>query len=451
MRTFPRWTRRCLVLVPATPEDQPFLVERVGKTVRCRPGTEASQVRPGLLVVGCLPVRESLIRLLEAPFSSRRKTRRILVTLLDVNIPFPLDECVHVFLELPGGKRGHPYPMLAVVARLSDLDRRLSSLQKQGFDPVIVDHEGLALWTQSLIEIPDPPTGPESLRVVMHLNGERSCLCLGQGSRLVSVHPVRSADPDDWTRRLRMALDQARLNLSPLAPIMWIWTGPEATKTGLRTAAETCLSRDWPTARWATVSDPAGFLARALGTRVLTAGPLRCNLRIGPREHPRCAVRRQRARNMAGTGLGVAGAILLTLAIRLHSHVRRAEAEAEREVAVLLQRIVPYPVAARGTDAVRVASAEATSRLRRLRVFQAEGPSLRPLLSWVAEAARRSSVRIERLAWDGERGADITVVSPDPAGLDLFVRDLRGAGYGISPPRARSDEGVFEVTASVPP
>jgi len=100
---------------------------------------------------GCyaaVPVRQSFSHELTAPFSRRSKAVRVLPTLLDLQLPFALDDCLYTFAELKA--ESGSVRALAVGARTAEIERRLGDLVEKGIDPLALDHEGLALWSGAL-------------------------------------------------------------------------------------------------------------------------------------------------------------------------------------------------------------------------------------------------------------------------------------------------------------
>ncbi|MCX6997673.1 MAG: hypothetical protein NTV49_11445 [Kiritimatiellaeota bacterium] len=99
----------------------------------------------------------------------------MLPSLLDVQLPFPLETCLYQFPVVRADAAGR-IRALAVAARRTEIAAQLDRCRALDLDPVVLDHEGLALWTQSLVEI---PLAPPALRVVAYLGAFRTALAVG--------------------------------------------------------------------------------------------------------------------------------------------------------------------------------------------------------------------------------------------------------------------------------
>jgi len=210
-----------------------------------------------------LSVRETFTRWIEAPFSSARRARKILPTLLDIKLPFALEDCVYGFPRLSGAEGGRPGRW----RRLPAAERReeLEALKSLGADPWGWTTRG---WRSGpgLTECPAAPgrnDGAEGHRVA-------------GGRELRSRAGARRRVPQRTRRRLRSCrADQPsapRAVTGRPAPAEWLWTGPDA-ESAERVAAPQGATRLRVAGVSVTVRDPRSFLARALVTRAITSGP----------------------------------------------------------------------------------------------------------------------------------------------------------------------------------
>lgn len=248
---------------------------------------------PGLgkdIVAGSLSAQHSLTLWLSAPFASRRKAAKVLPSLLDIQLPFPLEDCLYDFLGLEC-LPDRTCRALAVAVRRETLQARLEQYRRHGLDPVWLEPEGLALWTQSLLEI---PPASDAGRIILYRDREDLTVVIGRGSQYQNAHglqvPAGSATPTaehDLLSRLNRIL---LAELPPGTPVQWIAAGPGCQPPTQLPALHATLAKTWP-GPLTLPADPAAFLARALATRALTAGPLRCNLRKDDLTHP--AIRRK--------------------------------------------------------------------------------------------------------------------------------------------------------------
>jgi hypothetical protein len=100
-----------------------------------------------------MPPRDCVCRWLTTPFASLHKARKVLPTILDIQLPFPLEECVYDFVADRKSDDGH-VEALALAARHRAVAGALAQWEAHTVDPAVLDHEGLALWSQSLVEQP---------------------------------------------------------------------------------------------------------------------------------------------------------------------------------------------------------------------------------------------------------------------------------------------------------
>ena len=382
-----------------------------------------------------LSCAESAVRTLEAPFPSSRRAARVLPTLLDIQLPFALEECVVRFMNLrpvAGGKMR----ALAVVARRADVARRLGQWAAAGIDPVVVDHEGLALWTQSIAELP-PNKGFSGLRVVVYAGSDRCAVVAGRGQEFLGAHAVSASDPGTDIRRL------LRTYCDPSGDsIMWVLAGPGAeTQQYSRLPADL---GDVAPGTTHTVGNPAEFLARSVAVRALTDGALRCNFREADMAHPITLKRGERRARMATAMFFLAAVVLWGTAMACRLAPRAEEARINRNMQQLLDNIAGYPVAARGEHGIRVAREAFTARMNDMQSFLAPfEDSQAKLLCEMVESAASNEVFIDTLALASARvdmtGASVTW---NPAGT--MARWLEQRGYKVTLERmeAGADERI---------
>ena len=237
---------------------------------------------PSSVIAGSLLQRESFTRWLTAPIASAQKAAKVFPALLDVQLPFSVEDCEYVLLQTAPtpdrtGTRG-----LITGARTVDIEKRLATFAASGVQPHLLDQEGLALWTQALEESPVIPGNPAA-RIVLYLSSGRVTLAVGRNDEFLGAHTMRQLDADQIHRILKSYFPDT----PPLT--RWVLSGPQALLEVGTPPLET-LSKRWPGPMEPT-RDPGTFLARALATRALTPGPNRCNLRTGKFLHPALAHR----------------------------------------------------------------------------------------------------------------------------------------------------------------
>lgn len=353
----------------------------------------------GVPVVGVMSERESFTRWVEAPYRSVGKARKVLPTLLDIQLPFALDDCVHTFMyierTLQGGCRG-----LAAAARRTHLNAKRGALEARGLDPRVLDQAGLALWTQALRE--QPATDPAAPRMVAWLDDTRLTLVKGQGVIFGSAHTVR-ADDSDRIRHL------AALPEADAAAVEWTWCGPAATPERVE-ALWQVLGRP---GTCHVVDDPGTLLLRAIATRALLPGPYRCNLRGGDMMHADL-LRRDRRRRMRTGGLALGAALLLAGAdgVALWT-LRTRTRELEQNVAQQIDDMAGYRVTARGRDAVRAVQDAVAERKSELAPFvAATEPSLIGRLVRLMDVAQSNGLDLDTVVLGRDR-AEVRGTSPD--------------------------------------
>jgi len=378
--------------------------ERVRGRVVCSPvdgGAIERIASEGLPVVTVMSERESFTRWVEAPYGSPAKARKVFPTLLDIQLPFALDDCIHSFIDLTRTP-DHHCRGLAAAARRTHVAEKLAACEARGFDPMVLDQAGPALWTQALQE--HPPRYPGASRLVVWLEDTHATLVKGTGNEFASAHTVRAADIE----RMRHLVG-APMTDTDTAQAEWIWCGPAATPDHV---AALWQALGEPGERQ-TVDDPATFLARAIATRALLAGPYRCNLRCGSLTHAALRHREKRSATLT-LSLALSAALLLALADgvvlwRLRSRIESVESAVSAEIDAL----AGYHVTARGRDALRSVQDAIQERKDELAPFVAAlQPSLLTQVGSIVQAADRNGAHIESLLLDAQR-VELTGTAPD--------------------------------------
>ena len=462
------WARVCYGI--DLQEAGPVLVR--GERTRGR--LEISRVEPGsvdlqavaagrTVTAAAVSVRESVARWIEAPFSSSAKAIKVFPTLLDVQLPFPLEDCSAAYLNVervpgdaPAGDDDDGAPRrgtrgLAVVVRRLDLDRRLSSLEEEGINPCVLDHEGLALWSQSLQECPDTPGGEPGPRILLHVDTERSTLVVGVGARFLAAHGVQTGDFARIRRLINAAIGTENATGGAVRA-RWFWSGPGAEQDGLAESQWRAVSVDCP-GELVIHDSPAEFLARALVRRALLAGPSRCNLRGVELAHP-LMVQREARRNVQ-TAVAVLACGLLLCAVNVGARVLAARrmARAGASVSALADELAGYHVKGKGKAVVKIVGDEVAKRKDELRPFaRAFEPSQLVTLIDVLEVGKRHMLRFETLTLE-DGSVTINGTAGDWNSCDELVARLEGYGMIVNRERRDllADERIpFTIEAEVP-
>ena len=227
-----------------------------------------------------LACHESVLRRVSSPFARLDRARKVLPSLLDVQLPFPLEQCAYVFTGAAPNATGG-LDALAIAARREDVQHALQRLGESGIDPVFLDHEGLALWRQAQREI---KLSGDAGRVLVHLGPSHTTLVYGRGPNLLGAHSTRSSGtetaPAELAARIQSWLrSQTALAVTPQTE--WIFSGAGAADS----KRISDLSAQFNVTASQTVDDPAAFLARALAARALEGDDFSCNLRTDVLQH----------------------------------------------------------------------------------------------------------------------------------------------------------------------
>lgn len=384
-----------------------ILAQRNGGRVICTP----VPVGPGAILpatgsipsVVAIPSGRCLTRWIETPFTSAAKAESVLPALLDVQLPFPLESCHYACVSLEAGKNSSR--ALTAAVRQTDLDSELKSLSTSGVDPQLMDCEPLALWTQALHELPRPAAS--LTRAILYLGDDSARMSVGRGEAYLGGHSTR---PDDVTQLTRFLALYDSFGKGPLSDstvsagagaLEWWLCGPGAEDThrvdslraGLLSATGGSV---------AILQDPRHFLARAVATRALLPGPLRCNLRMGAAAHP-ALLSSNRYRAMANAGLSLAAGILLIVTnIGSTLYLNHQASHMDRDFQALAETLAGSPLKGqKGEDALHFVKKALQQKQGELAPFILRAkPSAADILSTILASAHDHHVQIEHLVID---------------------------------------------------
>lgn len=389
------------------------------------------------ILSAALPVQDSMARWLEAPFPSMAKARKVLPSLLDIQLPFPLESCVHGFPLLEATDTGR-VRALAVAARKENIQSRLAACAEMNMDPHCLDHEGLALWTQSLAEQP----AMEGLRAVVYLGVDRTVWVFGEGSRFLSAHASRigvrelgSADAQgaaatEWRDRVARML-RAQFPTETEITMHWWWTGPGADDNELRRKLESLLHVVDAGIRFDAHPQPATFLATALASRALKQNHIAWNYRLGDSAHPAVAQWRDSTLRKTAWTVLAAGLVLCALNLSFGTLTDLQSRRADRALEQLAKSITGLPLIPRGQESVVVQRAIEEQRDRLAPFLRAFEPSrteqVRNLLQWGQAGGMQFesvTLRADQLLIQG--------TADDWDGCEVLARHLRDAGWTVN-------------------
>lgn len=413
------------------------------KAVRRRGGVTFSRVQVGgiplagalprgAVIAACLQQQRSFARWLTAPLASPRKARRVFPSILDVQLPFPIEDCEHDLLEVcavagQGCTRG-----LMVGARGVEIERRLEELRIVGIVPHVLDQEGLALWTRSLDELPPGKSADgDRIRVVIYAAESRVTLAVGQQREFLGAHALRKIEPDAVHRLIVPYAKET-------APeVEWVWTGPLAADGEAVRALQSPLSQRWPGSSQ-TVAEPEAFLARAVAARAICGGPVRWNFRRNRFTHPAQQAREDRAPYVLASGLLAAGLFLCAVNIAWQTLSARRLAAVQRENVALATRIVGAP--APFQQEVRSARRALEERMRLMEPFAAAGgPSLQGPLGRLLAIAREDGLAFDSLTM-GLSSATVRGTAAKWRQCDNAIKRFEQSGWTVKMER-KGDAG----------
>lgn len=347
---------------------------------------------------------ESVVRRLEVPLASATRAASVMPSLLDVQLPFPLESCLFALTGMTRRADGRTEALAAAVRR-QDHQAFLDRFAAAGVNPAVVDHEGLALWDESLREAQDK-TGA---RIVVYLGEGRIALVLGRGDRLIASHGLRTALPADGSAAgeelLRLAgriqhILRAQSEALASAPL-WFWCGPGAARADLIDRLRAHLG-DAVDAPQQIAAAPGAFLARALARRAIEGHAPVCNLRTGDVAHPALLVRAQagRRRMLAGV-IAAAAAVIAVNFAALQCVAVRADA-IQTDIRTLTSNIAgdPGPRGMEALTAERAMSATLPGRAPFQRLLDPCGGGD---LAAILAAAARSHIRLYDLSRNDEK------------------------------------------------
>jgi hypothetical protein len=410
-------------------------------------------------VAAALPPGRAMAVWLQTPLTARAKARRVLPTLLDMAMPFALEDCVYAFsameplptlagkTALPGEHRERgKLAALAVAARRDDVAAQLAVYAGKGFDPHVLDHEGLALWTEAQRMLPAPDA--DGVRAVVWVREGEALLALGAGQRFWSAHRIADIAGGTLVRTVRVQLDAVAGGGHAKAPLTWLWGGASASACA---ALRSRVEADLPAVASVNLPNGEAFLAGALAVRALMDGPLQFNMRRESLAHP--LAKRQtdaQQRRLAARLLAAALVLLVANGVCAHVRVRRLQA-LQAQFKATIDRVTGWPVAAAGENALLIAQRELAARQEAYRpVVRVFGPSLLETLDRVLSAAASSGVslrsvllHVEKVSIQGEAAA--------AADAQVFLKHFQQDGYDaeLNAMPVSGDQPIrFEIAAS---
>jgi phosphoribosylcarboxyaminoimidazole (NCAIR) mutase len=433
--------------------------ERIAESIATAGISSSAQLsRHDVVLAGVMSAQESFARWIHTPLNAPEKALRVLPSLLDVQIPFPLEICEHTVAAVQRAEN-RAVDLLAVAARREDVRQRLSEYEKAALDPEILDHEGLALWTQSLREA---PLERGAARIVAYVGLDHSTLVVGHGTDqgFTGAHGVRIGFKqlldrqagDEAARQFAVRAQQVTRAQIPgrisKDSLQWFWTGPGAEEPDAIQSLENVLQNLGPPVFRTHAKAPA-FLARALAIRALGGAPLPCNLRGKSTAHPKTASRISALHRRTVQWLSAAGIALCVAGMTWQGILQARDHEIQTELTRTAQSLSGLQQVPKGQELLvtrRALKDQADHYKPFLAFFR---PSQADLLARVLQKCTQLGIRIESLSLRPESAA-IMGSATDWNHCDAAAAILRKAGYIIEIERqdAGADERVhFSIKA----
>lgn len=297
---------------------------------------QLSNLPASTVLAGCLLQKESFTRQLTAPIASSNKAEKVFPALLDVQLPFSVEDCAFTLLETRPAPDRTGICGLMAGARNVDIEKRLAACSSLGLNPHLLDQEGIALWTGSLDELP-PVTGGPEVRILLYLASDRVTVVVGQAGLFLGAHTMRQMDDAQIHRILKSHFT------TPPASTQWLLAGPEAIHSPSPDAPLSLLAQRWQGAI-KVIREPDAFLARTLAARALTPGRLRCNLRIGAFLHPTLTLRQTRLPYQWAAGTLLAGLLICAVNASWAFYVAHQATELQTTFHTLATEITGSPL-----------------------------------------------------------------------------------------------------------
>ena len=401
----------------------------------------------GSPVSACVLQRESFVRWIDTPIASAAKAARVLPSLLDIQLPFPVEECVVNVLDVqrrpgePAGTRG-----LVAGARAVEIEKRLDALSSAGIDPHYLDQESVALWAEGLEQSP-VAAGSSDGRVLFFLGPDHITLVTGRGRELISATSMRQLTPDSLQRHLKSAFP------TPPPVLHALWTGEGATRPATLSPLREALASRWPSDDLF-VAEPHLFLAKALARRALTGKAAPCNLRAGRFVHPAWAQRARRAPYLSA-GFCLAAGLLLCLVnaawlLGWDHRMEMARDELHR-IAISITGTgsrVPY-----GQEVI-VAERQVEARSRGMApFFTTRDAPVRKALQVLLATASRERITFESITLGTQQGV-AHGTAPDTPAYERMTANLAALGWTArserKPPAGGGKRTGFILTLGLP-
>jgi len=395
------------------------------------------------VIVSAAPTQDSIIRLLQSPFPSVAKARSVLPSLLDVQLPFPLEQCVCQFVLSPQ-PRGENIRATAVAIPTDRISELIDHHRLAGFDPDIIDAEAIALWrfARPLFATDKAPR----CHAVVYMGLDRTAVVYGRGGEPSASLGARTGwrddtDPtalDKLTVRIRQFLAGA-IGTSGETEPDFIVCGPRA-RHGM---AGLMARLDVPANRHRLVEHAESWYARALASSALLPDPWSVNLRTGSLEHPNQRQRTSEANRGRHVVLRLAAILLIAVSLGSSALIRKQHTGLQQQVQNTARELTGAPMIPRGQE-LFIAEQFIVSSTERYRSYrQWFEPTAYPLFARIMTAAFQAKQQLETVSVRADsilvRGSGVDWNDPD-----RLARPMQQDGWNVEIEReeAGRDERV---------
>jgi len=421
-----------------------------------------SATRMDTIIAACMPANQSFARWLHSPLKSVSKARKVLPSLLDIQLPFPIESCAYTFVTL---KRNEDETVnaLAVAARRKDIEKRLEQFRVTDLTPERIDHEGLALWALSLHEL---PIEKGATRIISYLGTTHSTLVIGQGipedgtalPGFISAHSIRVGTEDFNGNDARRAVKQFALRAQQVlraqthnnTSVQWIWTGPGADEETAPAQLQRIL-QDVQETTFLKHKDATSFLARALAYRSLNSDSAYCNLLQQDLAHPKTHRRIGQLQARLASVLLAAGIFLTALAVTWQTILHKRETRIRNALGNVTEALTGLPAkATKGQEVILVTRALEEEANRIAPFQQVFSERLTELIGAILESAGANNIRIESLSIRKD-SASVRGAADDWDHCEIIADLLKSRGFNVEINRhdAGADERVhFTIQAT---
>ncbi|MGI5870348.1 MAG: hypothetical protein ACOX9C_13020 [Kiritimatiellia bacterium] len=349
-----------------------------------------------------------LLLSLQPPDLPESKLVRILPSLLDMQIPFPLSECQSAFT-----RQGKAWQAHAI--RQSDLAEQLESLRQIGCNPARIVPPAAVAWAQTLIEF--PPQTDDEPRALFLCGSSQTLLATGRGS-VLERQTVFKTDAAEFPRRLRLSFSGIPKDLTCIVADVEHDLATQALRD----------MRDSDVIRLETAPSPEFLLARALAADAAREGHGNdANLRTGAFAHPAATRRQSRPFLRLAVALSSCAAILFILAGMIFAQAKSEAHTAEQAFNYTVNSLAGYKVKTRGERAVQDARTGLAAQLDTA-ILDYREPATSSRLACLAERAAQTGVTLHHLALDA-RSLTASGSAPTTDKVDEFIRLLAADGF----------------------